>query len=194
MDDATMTTGTRVVDGIEFPVPGTWVIDPGHSDVGFVGRRFGLSRVRGRFAKVDGAVVFAHDVSQSTVEVTIDMASVDSGSTNRDDSLRSARFFDVERHPVATFRSTMLAEAGAAGTLTGDLTIKGISRPVVLDVEYLGCVRDPWNTERAIFRAAATINREHWGIDWNAVLDAGRLAVSKEVELEIDVELVPAAG
>jgi polyisoprenoid-binding protein YceI len=194
MQHATMTVGTRAVDSIELPAPGTWAVDPGHSDVGFIGRRFGLTRVRGRFANVDGTVVIADDITQSTVDVTIDMASVDSGFTRRDDSLRSTNFFDVERHPLATFRSTSIDEAGAAGKLTGDLTIKGISRPVILDIEYLGCVRDPWNTERAIFRAAATINRERWGIDWNMVVDAGRLAVSKDIKLDIELELVPAAG
>jgi polyisoprenoid-binding protein YceI len=118
------------------------------------------------------------------------MASVSSGDQARDDHLRSADFFDVEHHPTAGFRSADLSVDGARATVQGELTIKGVSRPVALAVEYLGHARDPWDNDRAVFSAAATINREDWGLTWNMVLDAGGLLVSKEIRLEIEVELI----
>ena len=118
------------------------------------------------------------------------MTSVSSGDQSRDDHLRSADFFDVEHHPLATFRSTGIQTSGASGSIAGELTIKGITRPLTLDVDYLGHVADPWGAERAVFSASATINREHWGLTWNMLLEAGGLLVSKEIRLEIEVELV----
>jgi polyisoprenoid-binding protein YceI len=189
-EDAFVNEVTRTADGTEVPAPGSWAIDPVHAHVGFVGRHFGLSRVRGRFTGVDGAVHIAEDLADSRIEVTIDMATVDSGSPDRDEHLRSADLFDVERHPTATFRSTRIETAGSIGKVTGDLSIKGVTRPVTLEVEYLGHARDPWDNDRAVFSAAASINREDWDISWNMVLDAGGLLVSKEIKLEIEVELV----
>ena len=185
-----MVAPTRTLDGIDLPAPGTWAIDPDHAHIGFVGRHFGLSRVRGRFTGVDGAVEIAENLADSRVEVTIDMASVESGSADRDEHLRSADLFDVERHPTATFRSTRIEPAGVAGKVTGDLTIKGHTRPVTLDIEYLGHAHDPWDNDRAMFAATGTINRDDWDITWNMVLDAGGLLVSKDIKLEIEVELV----
>jgi polyisoprenoid-binding protein YceI len=128
----------------------------------------------------------------SEVHVVIDMASVSSGSQTRDDHLRSDDFFDVANHPQATFRSTGVVTMGAEARMTGELTIKGITRPVTLDAEYLGQATDPWGAERAIFSASGTINREDWGLTWNMALEAGGLLVSKEIRLEIEVELVRA--
>jgi polyisoprenoid-binding protein YceI len=190
MEEAIMTAATRTVAGTELPARGTWAIDPVHAHVGFVGRHFGLSRVRGRFTGVNGVVDIAEDLAESSIEVTIDMATVDSGSNERDEHLRSADLFDVAHHPTATFRSARIETSGSDGTVTGDLTIKGHTRPVTLDVEYLGHARDPWDNERAIFSASASINREDWDITWNMVLEAGGLLVSKDIKLEIEVELV----
>ena len=176
--------------GISAPAAGTWHIDPGHADVGFVGRHFGLSKIRGRFTGVSGVVEIAEDPAASSVVVEIDMASVSSGDQTRDDHLRSADLFDVEHHPTATFRSTGVAVQGREGQVFGELTIKGITRVVLLDVEFLGSVRDPWNNERAVFSAATKVNREDWGLTWNMVLEAGGLLVSKEIRLEIEVELI----
>jgi polyisoprenoid-binding protein YceI len=180
----------RTVEGAELPAAGTWAVDPVHAHVGFVGRHFGFSRVRGRFTGVDGAVHIAENVAESRIEVTIDMTTVDSGSTDRDEHLRSADLFDVARHPTATFRSTRIETAGSAGKVVGDLTIKGRTHPVTLDVEYLGHARDPWDNERAIFSATGSINREDWDIAWNMVLEAGGVLVSKDIKLEIEVELI----
>jgi polyisoprenoid-binding protein YceI len=183
-------TATRTIDGIELPVAGLWTVDPGHAEVGFVGRHFGLTKVRGRFTGVAGTVVIADAPGDSQVEVTIDMATVSSGDQSRDDHLRSADFFDVEHHPIATYRSTDVVVDGTTGTMDGELTIKGVTRPVRLHVDYLGHAADPWGAERAVFSAAGRVNREDWGLTWNMLLDAGGLLVSKEIALELEIELI----
>jgi polyisoprenoid-binding protein YceI len=142
---------------------------------------------------VEATVDIGERIQDSRVEATIDMASVDSGDVTRDDHLRSDDFFDVMAWPTATFRSTAIVVDGAAGTMTGDLTIKGVTRPVTLQVEYLGAVRDPWGNDRAIFEAHGRINREAWGLTWNMALEAGGLLVSKDITLEFQLELVRAA-
>jgi polyisoprenoid-binding protein YceI len=185
---------TRTINDTQLPAAGTWQIDPGHAEVGFVGRHFGLTKVRGRFTGVDGAVVVADDPNDSSVQVTIDMRSVSSGDQSRDDHLRSADFFDVEHHPTATYRSTAVHVDGTSGTIDGDLTIKGVTRPVRLWMDYLGHATDPWGNDRAIFSASSKINREDWGLTWNMLLEAGGLLVSKEITLEIEVELVHQAS
>jgi polyisoprenoid-binding protein YceI len=191
----TTITPTRTVAGTPLPAPGTWIIDPGHAEVAFVGRHFMLTKVRGRFTGVDGAVTVAEDPADSSIEVTIDMASVSSGDAARDEHLRSPDLFDVAAHPTATFRSTDVRwSGGSTGTIVGDLTIKGVSRPVELAVEYLGHVTDPWGNERAVFSATTTIDREDWGLTWNMVLEAGGIVVSKDIRIEIEVETVLQQG
>jgi polyisoprenoid-binding protein YceI len=174
----------------ELPPPGSWAIDPGHAQVAFVGRHLMLTKVRGRFTGVSGTVVVAEDPSASSVEVVIDMASVDSGDAARDDHLRSADHFDVERHPTATFRSRAVDWDGTTGTVAGELTIKGITRPVLLTVAYAGRVVDPWGHDKAVFSASTTIDREDWGLTWNMLLEAGGVLVSKRIGIEIEVETV----
>jgi polyisoprenoid-binding protein YceI len=174
----------------ELLAPGTWEVDAGHTEVAFVGRHFGFTKIRGRFTGVAGTATIAEDAAASHIEVTIDMASVSSGDQSRDDHLRAADFFDVERHPTATFRSTAVAVIGTEGELTGLLTIKGITRPVTLAVEFLGHVVDPWGNDRAIFSASGVIDREDWDLTWNMLLEAGGLLVSKEIRLEIETELI----
>jgi polyisoprenoid-binding protein YceI len=185
-----MPTTARTIDRTDLPAPGRWAIDPGHAEVGFVGRHFGLTKIRGRFTGISGVVVIDDDRSASSVDVAIEMASVSSGDATRDDHLRSADFFDVERHPTAAFRSTAVTADGPSGTLTGALTIKGVTRPVTLDVDYLGHAHDPWGNERSVFSAAGTIDREDWGLTWNMLLDTGGLLVSREIRLEIELELI----
>jgi len=180
----------QIVDAVEVPVAGTWSVDPGHTEVGFVGRHLGLTKTRGRFTGVDGTVHVADDPAESTIDITIDMTTVESGLANRDNSLRSAAWFDVDNYPTARFHSTAVTIDGTGGTVAGDLTIKGITRQVVLDAEYLGSTRDPWGNERAAFTATTTINREDWGVTTNMALDSGRMLVSKRIQLELEVELV----
>lgn len=184
------TPATSTVPAAQLPAPGLWKIDPGHTEVAFIGRHFMLTKVRGRFTGVDGGVTVGEAPTDSSVEVTIDMASVNSGDNARDDHLRSDDFFDVANHPTASYRSSAVEWHGSSGRVFGDLTIKGIGRSVTLDVEYLGHARDPWGNERAIFSASATINREDWGLTWNMVLEAGGVVVSKQIRIEIEVETI----
>jgi polyisoprenoid-binding protein YceI len=190
----TTSPATRLVDGVELPAAGRWVLDPGHTEVGFVGRHLLLTKVRGRFTAVEGVIEVADDPTASTVEVVIDVASVASGDDSRDAHLRSADLFDVERFPTARFRSTSVAWRGTTGTVDGVLELKGASRPVRLDVELLGEVRDPWGGDRAVFTASARIDRTDWGISWNLPLEAGGVLVSKEIDLRLEVEAVREAG
>jgi polyisoprenoid-binding protein YceI len=184
------TASVRVVDGTELPAPGRWQIDPGHTEVGFVGRHLIFTKVRGRFRGVEGFVDVAENPDDSVVEVTIDMRSVDSGDETRDEHLRSGDLFDVERFPTATFRGRANGWSGRNGTLVGELTIKDVTKPVTLDVEYLGFVTDPWGGERAIFSASSALNREDWGIGWNMILETGGALVSKEIQLQLELETI----
>jgi polyisoprenoid-binding protein YceI len=181
---------TRAVGGVELPAVGTWKVDPSHAEVGFIGRHLVLTKVRGRFTGVDGVVEVAENPEDTTVSVTIDMTSVNSGENTRDQHLKSADLFEVEKYPTATFTSTAVSWDGNRGTLTGDLTIKGVTKPVTLAVDYLGYAYDPWENDRAVFSAKGKIDRENWGLTWNMAVARGGLLVSKEIELEIEVELI----
>ncbi len=181
---------TRLADGAELPAPGRWRIDPGHTELAFIGRHFMLTKVRGRFTGLTGVIEVAEAPGDSTAEVTVDMASVESGNEARDEHLRSADFFDAARHPMATFSAHAADWQGTGGVLAGLLTLHGITRPVTLHAEYLGHTADPWGGHRAVFTAAGTINREDWGLTWNLPLDGGGLLVSKEIRIEIELEAV----
>ena len=186
----TITTASRSVDGAVLPGAGAWDIDPGHTDVAFIGRHFMVTKVRGRFTGVAGTIVVAEDMNDSTVDVTIDMASVESGSDARDEHLRSAELFDVADYPTATFRSAAVEWRGSRGIVHGDLTIHGVTRRVPLEVEFEGYVRDPWGGDRAMFSARTRVNREDFGVTWNVALEAGGVLVSKEIQIEINLETV----
>lgn len=181
---------TRMADGAELPAPGRWQIDPGHTELAFIGRHFMLTKVRGRFTGVSGAIQVTEEPGDSTAEITIDMTSVDSGSQARDEHLRSPDFFDTARHPEAAFAGRAARWQGTRGQLEGELTIRGITRPVTLQAEYLGHAADPWGGHRAVFSAAGTVNREDWGLTWNLALDGGGLLVSREIRIEIELEAV----
>ncbi|HEV3066663.1 MAG TPA: YceI family protein [Streptosporangiaceae bacterium] len=189
-DTNTAAAAIRMLAGAELPAAGRWQIDPGHTEVAFIGRHFMLTKVRGRFTGVTGAIVVAEEPGESTAEVIIEMASVESGSQARDDHLRSADFFDAARHPTATFRGRAARWQGTRGLLAGELTIRGLTRPVTLQAGYLGHVADPWGGQRAIFTAEGTLNREDWGLTWNMPLDGGGLLVSKDIRIEIEAEAV----
>ena len=168
---------------------GTWAIDPTHTEVGFVARHLMVTKVRGSFADVSGTVEVAEDVAQSVANVTIATASVSTGTADRDGHLRSADFFDVEAYPEITFVSTSFD----GSTLTGDLTIKGVTKPVTLDVEFNGVATDPWGNDKAAFEAAGELNRTDWGLTWNANLEKGGVLVSEKVKLVLDVQLAKQA-
>jgi len=164
---------------------GTWTIDPTHTEVGFVARHLMVSKVRGSFTDVAGTVEVAEDITASVANVTIKTASVASGTPDRDAHLRSEDFFNSEAHPDMTFVSTSFDGT----TLTGDLTIKGVTQPVSLDVEFTGLATDPWGNEKAGFEAQGELNRTDWGLTWNANLEKGGVLVSEKIKLVLDVQL-----
>ncbi|WP_299446545.1 YceI family protein [uncultured Phycicoccus sp.] len=168
---------------------GTWTIDPTHSEIGFVARHLMVTKVRGSFTDVAGTVVVAEDLAASTAEVTIKTASVSTGTPDRDAHLRSGDFFDAENHPDMTFRSTSFD----GETLVGDLTIKGVTNPVTLDVDFGGVATDPWGNEKAAFEATGEIDRTAWGLTWNASLERGGVLVSEKIKIAIDLQLAKQA-
>ncbi len=183
-------TPTRTVAGVVLPSVGTWDIDPVHADVAFTGRHLMVTKVRGRFPDVSGRITVAENMNDSTVEVTIGMASVESGHATRDDHLRSAELLDVDRYPEATFRSVSVDWNGDGGVVLGDLTIHGTTRRVPLTVTFEGYVRDPWGGDRAVFSAATQVNREDFGVTWNMAMETGGVLVSKDIKITIDIETV----
>jgi len=182
---------TRVVDGREIPPPGTWIIDPTHSEVEFTVRHLMISKVRGRFRQFDGTIVIAERPEDSRVEVLIEAASIDTRDATRDEHLRSADFLDVEHYPEIKFTSTSL-RPGDIGhwDMTGDLTVRDVTRQVLLDVEFSGATVDPWGNLRSGFEASTRIDRDQFGITWNQALEAGGFLVGKEIRVEIDVEAI----
>ena len=150
-----------------------------------------VSKVRGKFTGVSGNIHISDDPLGSWVEVKIDPASVESGDAKRDEHLRSPDFFDVERYPEITFRSTRVEGDSPGGfRLVGDLTVHGVTKPVALDVEYHGWTTDPWGGRRAGFSASTEIDREDFGLTWNAALEGGGVLVGKKAHLEFEIEAV----
>jgi len=168
---------------------GTWSVDPSHTEVGFVARHLMVSKVRGNFADVAGTVVVADDVTASTVDVTVQMASVDTRSADRDTHLKSADFFDVENYPTMRFVSTSFD----GEELSGDLTIKDVTKPVTFEVEFNGVQADPWGNTKAGFEAEAEIKRADWGLTWNAAIEGGGVLVSDKIKIVLDVQLLKQA-
>jgi polyisoprenoid-binding protein YceI len=189
--DVSTTPGTRVVDGRQVPEVGTWEIDPSHQAFEFIARHL-MSKVRGRFP-ASGAAVIAERPEDSSLEVVIDTASVDTRDPNRDAHLRSNDFFGVEDHPTISFRSSAVrpGPGGNEWKVDGDLTIRGVTRPVTVDVEFLGGGVDPWGNQRIGFSGVVPeVNREDWGLTWNAALETGGFLLSRSVRLEIEAELI----
>ena len=169
--------------------PGVWNIDASHSEVGFVARHLMVSKVRGQFKDFSAVVTVAEPFAQSSVEATVQMASVDTNSSDRDTHVKSAEFFDVENNPVMTFTSTKVTDR----TLEGVLTIKGVTKQVTLDLEFGGVSADPWGGTRAGFEASTEINRKDFGLTWNVALEGGGVLVGEKVKIILDVELVQTA-
>jgi len=173
-----------------------WQIDPAHSAAQFSVRHLAISTVRGAFSKVTGtAVLDDQDISKSTVDVTIDVASIDTRQPDRDKDLKSDRFFDAANFPTITFKSKKV-EQTAPGKLkvTGDLTIRGTTKEVVLDVDGpTAPVKDPWGNQRVAVNATTKVNRQDYGVKWNATMDNGGVVVGDDVSIVIDVEMVKQA-
>ena len=172
--------------------PGTWNIDPSHSIVSFVARHLVITKVRGTFGDVSGTVVIADDKLASTVQATVGMASITTGDEGRDGHLKSADFFDVETYPNMTFVSTGIRGDGAEYVLTGDLTIKGVSKSVELDLEFEGVSPDPWGGTRVGFSAIGEINRRDYGLNFDVKVDTGGALVGEKIKLEIEAQAVKA--
>jgi polyisoprenoid-binding protein YceI len=165
---------------------GTWAIDPSHTEVGFTARHL-MSKVRGRFEKFEGRLVTGEAPSASA---TIDLNSINTHEPNRDNHLRSADFFDVENNGPMTFTSTGVEDGGNGLLVTGDLTIKGVTQPVTLDVEILGVEGDPWGGTRVGFEGTTSISRKSFGVDFNIPLDGGRLMIGDRIDITITGEAV----
>ena len=180
-----MTTATSTL-----PKTGTWVIDPSHSSIEFVAKHLVVSKVRGRVGAFSGTVEVAEPLEQSKVDVSIEAASIDTGDSDRDGHVKSDDFLDVETYPNLTFRSTGAHnKSGDRWSIPGELTIRDVTKPVELDVEYLGVFTDPWGNDKAAFTASTEIDREEFGITWNQALETGGVLVGKTVRIEIDVQL-----
>jgi len=185
-----------IAAALALPAPAAtsnWNLDPNHSSAQFSVRHLGLSTVRGAFSTVKGTVSFDDkDVAKSTVDVTIDVASVDTRQPDRDKDLKSDKFFDAASFPSITFKSTKVEQASAGKLkVTGDLTIRGTTKSVVLDVDGpTAPVKDPWGNQRAAASATTKINRQDYGVKWNAKLDNGGVVVGDDVNITIDIEMV----
>ena len=171
---------------------GTYAIDPSHSRIGFVARHAMVTKVRGSFNEFEGSGYFdADDPGNSRLELTIDAASIDTRNPDRDAHLRSNDFFAMEQYPQITFVSTAVQQVDAENyRVTGDLTMRGVTRPVTLDLEFTGTSVDPYGNQRIGFEGRTVVNRKDWGINWNAPLDAGGVLVGEKVILEFEVSAI----
>jgi polyisoprenoid-binding protein YceI len=169
---------------------GTWVLDPTHTEIGFTVRHL-MSKVRGTFETFDGTLVTADDVTDSRVDVSVDLSSINTGTVDRDNHLRSSDFFEVETHPTMTFTSTGVVEK-APGELVvqGDLTIKGVTKPLELAVEVLGEGGDPWGGTRVGVEATGLISRKEFGIDFNIPLEGDKVMIGDKISIVINAEAV----
>ena len=165
---------------------------PAHSRIGFVARHAMVTKVRGSFNEFDGSGSFdAEDPTRSHLQLTIQAASIDTRNADRDGHLKSNDFFDMETYPEITFRSTAVENVDAENyRVTGDLTIKGVTKPVTVDFEYTGTAVDPYGNTRIGLDGTTTVNRKDWGVNWNAALEAGGVLVSEKVTLEFEVSAI----
>jgi polyisoprenoid-binding protein YceI len=178
---------TSVVDDIS----GDYTIDPTHSRIGFSARHAMVTTVRGQFKEFEGtAHIDTANPADSSVSVTIRTASIDTGVADRDGHLTSGDFFDAEANPEITFVSTDVSRDGEDWTITGDLTIKGVAKPVTVEFESTGSARDPFGNLRVGFEGGTSLNRKDWGLTWNAALETGGVLVSEKVKLEFDISAI----
>ena len=175
-------------------ISGDYTLDAGHTRIGFSARHAMVTTVRGEFREFSGtAHVDTADPSRSRVQVTIDANSIDTGNAQRDGHLLSGDFFETEQFPQITFDSTGVSRDGQEWSITGDLTIKGVSRPVTVVFEETGSAKDPFDNDRIGLEGVATLNRKDWGLTWNAALETGGVLVSDKVKLEFDVSAIKSA-
>ena len=173
---------------------GTYTLDPAHSRIGFVARHAMVTKVRGQFNEFDGrTVIDGGTPANSSVQLTIRVDSVDTRNAQRDNHLRTNDFLDAENYPTITFASTSIShEGGSEFVVTGDLTIKDVTKSVTLPLEFTGAATDPFGNDRIGFEGSVTINRRDWGVNWNAALEAGGVLVSEKVTLEFEISAIKA--
>jgi polyisoprenoid-binding protein YceI len=173
-------------------ITGTYVLDPSHTRIGFIARHAMVTKLRGSFNSFEGEGFFdADNPHRSHLGVRIDSSSVDTGNAERDLHVRSSDFLDCDRYPEITFHSTLVsAEGDARYRVRGDLTVKGVTRPVTVELDYTGTVIDQEGRQRVGFEGHSTLRRSDWGVSWNAPLEAGGLLVSDKVDLEFDISAV----
>lgn len=193
MARGTPQAATRTVNGREVPAQGTWIVDPNHTTVTFEVRHMMISKARGTFGSTNGTIIVADDPLQSNVEVTIDIESVESGARDRDEYLLSHDFLDAENYPEMTFRSTSVETSGDGYRMMGELTIKDITRPIVMEFDFTGGLTDATGNARTGFRASLQTDREDWGLSWNMALEAGGVLVGKKIKVVIDAQAVRAS-
>ncbi|QCX26200.1 YceI family protein [Nocardioides jishulii] len=186
-DESTFDAPTHVVDDLS----GTYTIDASHSHLGFSARHAMVTTVRGQFGAYEGtAVVDTTTPANSSVTITIQTASIDTSSEDRDGHLRSADFFDSETYPTITFTSTDVKREGSDWEITGDLTIKGVTKSVTIPFEETGSAQDPFGNTRIGFEGSTSINRKDWGLTWNAALETGGVLVSEKIKLDFDISAI----
>lgn len=183
---------TRTLEGVEVPTPGDWVLDRAHTNLMFISRYAMLTKVRGHFNSFEGTIHVADRPEDSWVELTIDASSITTDNDMRDNHLRSGDFLDLENHPTIKFRSSKVEVLGEDRLrVTGDLTVRGVTKEVVLDTEYAGMAKDGYGRTRVAFSARTEIERDQFGVSWNMALEAGGVLVGKRVQLELEVQALP---
>ena len=189
MTDSVATT--REFEGLRIPTAGTYELDAAHKRVGFVVRHLMVSKVRGQFAEATATITIAEDPLQSSVVATINTTSVETGQADRDNHLRTGDFFEAEKYPTMEFRSTGIkSHAGAEFVLDGELTIKDVTKPVELVVEFEGATTSPYGQSVFGFSATTEIDREDWGLTYNMALESGGVMIGKKVKIEIEGEAI----
>lgn len=181
-------SSTRTIASTTVPAAGVWQIDQSHSDLRITARHLMVAKVRGTFTDFSGTIVVAENPVDSTVEFEAKAASVTTGTPDRDAHLRSADFLDAEQYPLVTFASTGLVPEGDDWKLTGELTIRGVTKPVTFNMSFDGVMADPYGNTKAGFTASGEISRQDWGLTWNVPLEGGGVLVSEKLKIEFDVE------
>ncbi|MET0990140.1 MAG: YceI family protein [Glaciihabitans sp.] len=181
---------TAITDTHPAYVAGTWKLDPTHSDVTFSVRHLAISKVRGAFERFDVTVVTAEDPTKSTIEASIDMASVNTNQVDRDNHLKTGDFFLIEEYPTMNFVSTSISADGDDLTIEGNLTLRGVTKPVVLKGEFGGVVVDGYGQTKAAASLSTKINRTDFGVNWNAALEAGGFTLGDTVSIDLEIQVV----
>ena len=184
------TSAAQAEAGLRLPSSGTWKIDPAHTSIEAVARHLMITKVRGKFSEFEGTIDIGERPVDTKISLTIKAGSIDTRDGKRDGHLRSPDFLDVERFPTIEFVSTDVKAAGNGWTVTGDLTIRGVTVPVVIESAYLGVVTDPFGNDKAIFSGRTELDREAFGMTWNVALESGGVLVGPRLAVELEVQAV----